>query len=93
MVSVLGSVETPGLSPVVGAWEGALASFGSGPGLPPVGGVDPSALTGFLIGLLARRPTGFSVAQAAAPLTRIKVPPARTQSLRRAADASPSGPG
>ena len=52
-----------------------------------------SVLTTFFTGLLASRPTDFSVAQAAAPLTRMSVPPPRTQSLSRATKGSPSGPG
>ena len=51
-----------------------------------------SVLTTFFTGLLASRPTDFSVAQAAAPPTRMSVPPLRTQSLSRATNGSPAGP-
>ncbi len=54
------------------------AAFLSGSGF-----VAGSLLTTFFTGLLASRPTDFSVAHEAAPLTRMSVPPPRTQSLSR----------
>ena len=46
--------------------------------------------TTFFTGLLASRPTDFSVAHEAAPLMSTSVPPPRTQSLSRATNGSPS---